>query len=150
LAYWKESCCKKPLRELTWEHHAGGDTCIVRDLVHILSVGTLWGPKQQHNIKTSFDPFMSLFEDKLIFSANHQSKMLNFCDFGAFTTALYVQIHSFLGLILVFGCLGFLKQVSNCSDKSFKCFLQCSTMSTLATFGKMLKMTTFGWPVESM
>lgn len=48
------------LREHSREHHAGGDTCIVRDLVHILSVGTLWGPNQQHNIKTSFDPFMSL------------------------------------------------------------------------------------------
>ena len=50
------------LRVVSPEHHAGGDTCIIRDVVHILSVGTLWGPKQQHNTKTSFNTFMSLFE----------------------------------------------------------------------------------------
>ena len=72
-----------------------GDTCIVRDLVHILHVGTLWGPKHQHNIKTLFDPFMSYFEGKQGFGANYESKNVIFHDFCTFTVALYVQIPTF-------------------------------------------------------
>ena len=48
-----------------------GDTFIVGHLAHILSVGTLWNPKQQHDIKTSFDPYMSLFKDKQFFWPNY-------------------------------------------------------------------------------